>query len=122
MMSPLSHTYKHSGDILSTHSATTDNCAQLDVTSASRHWRFERALFDMTVFNLHAPSKMLQMAAYYHWHERQKRHKHEERYEMWNRPHFYLVMYCTGGAGQCAPTFFQEHVAMQAEKHVAYCS
>ena len=44
MMSPLSHSYKRSVDILSTYSATTDDCAWLDIASASRLWRFERAL------------------------------------------------------------------------------
>ena len=69
------------GETLSTRSATTEDNARLDV-AASGFWggRFERAFFDVRVFNPYAPSnKTLPTATCYRRHEREKRRKYEER-------------------------------------------
>ena len=60
-----------SGETLSTHSATTEDNARLDV-AAIGFWggRFERTFFDVRVFNPYAPlNRTLQTAACYRCHE-----------------------------------------------------
>ena len=108
------------GETLSTRSATTEDNARLDV-AASGFWggRFERAFFDVRVFNPYAPSnKTLPTATCYRRHEREKRRKYEERIREVEHASFVpLVMSCTGGAGPCATVFFKRLAAMQAEKH-----
>ena len=109
-----------SGETLSTRNATTEDNARLDV-AASGFWggRFERAFFDVRVFNPYAPSnRTLQTATCYRRHEREKRRKYEERIREVEHASFVpLVLSCTGGAGPCATNFLQRLAALQAEKH-----
>ena len=114
------HLQPLSGETMSTRSASTEVNARLDV-AASGFWggRFERAFFDVRVFNPHAPSnRSSQIASCYRRHEQEKRLKYEQRIREIEHASFApFVMSCTGGTGPCATVILKRLGAMLAEKH-----
>ena len=114
------HLQPLSGEVLSTRSASTEDNARLDFV-ASGFWggRFERAYFDVRVFNPHAPSnRTSQIALSYRRHEREKRLRYEQRIREIEHTSFApFVLSCTGGAGPCATIAIKRLAAMLAEKH-----
>ena len=75
------HLQPLSGESLHGSSANTEDGARLDV-AAGGFWggKFERAFFDVRVFNPHAPSNQTsQIASSYRLHENEKRRVYEQR-------------------------------------------
>ena len=82
------HLQPLSGKSLSLRTASVEDNARLDV-AASWFWggRFERAFFDVRVFNPHAPSnRTSQIASSYRRHEQEKRRVYERRVRELNMP------------------------------------
>ena len=109
-----------SGETFATCSTSTEDDSRLDI-AASGLWggRFERAFFDVRVFNPFAPSNRTpQMTSCYRRHEREKRRKYEQRVREVEHASFVpLVLSCTGGAGPSATVFLKRLAAMLTEKH-----
>ena len=82
-----------------------EDSARLDV-AASGFWggRFERAFFDVRVFNPHAPSNQTnRIASSYKRHERERRAKYDQRVREVEHATFApFVLSVTGGIGPCA--------------------
>ena len=93
----------------STSTSTVDG-AQLDI-AASGFWggRFERTFFDVQVFNPNVQSNRLSsLPSLYRRHERQKRHKYEQRIRDVERATFCPLIWSTsGGAGPAATSFLK---------------
>ena len=92
------------GEVLTGASAITDDGARLDV-AARGFWggHFERAFFDVRVFNPYAPSNRQPLRACYKKHENQKKRAYEQRIREIEHGSFtLLVMSLTGGLGNAA--------------------
>ena len=111
---------RFSGETFTTRSTGTEDNSRLDI-AARGFWggRFERALFDVRVFNPLAPSNRTpQITTCYRNHEREKRRKYDQRvWEVEHASFVPLVMSCTGGAGPCASVFLRRLAALSTEKH-----
>ena len=100
-------------------SANRQEGARLDIV-ASGFWgsTFERAFFDVRVFNPFAPSnRHSSIAATYRQHERVKKRQYEQR--IWEIEHSSftpLVFSTTGGLAPAATTFYKRLASMLAEK------
>ena len=106
------------GEILSG-AAITGEGARLDV-AANGFWggRYERAYFDVKIFNPHAASNRQQcLAATYRRHERITIRAYEQRVREVEHGSFTpLVMSLSGGCGNAASTCFKRLASMLAEK------
>ena len=97
------------GEVLTGASAITDDGARLDV-AARGFWggHFERAFFDVRVFNPYAPSNRQSLRACYKKHENQKKRAYEQRIRKIEHGSFTpLVMSLTGGLGNAATVCFK---------------
>ena len=107
------------GETLSGASAIMGDGARLDV-AANGFWggRYERAYFDVKIFNLHAPSNRQQcLAATYRRHERIKTRAYEQHVREVEHGSFTpLVMSLSGGCGNSASTCYKRLASMLAEK------
>ena len=107
------------GEVLRGASANNSDGARLDI-SASGFWggRFERAFFDVRVFNPHAPTnRRLQPAACYRHHENIKKRAYEQRVREIEQASFVpLVMSITGGLGRIATTMYKRLASMLSSK------
>ena len=103
---------------MSQRSANTDN-SRLDV-SAYSFWggRFERAFFDVRVFNPCARSnRQASLQSTYRRHKQEKKQQYEQRIREVEHSTFTpLVLSTTGGMGRAATTFFKRLAAMLSEK------
>ena len=116
------HLQPLSGESLSLRTASTEDNARLDV-AASGFWggRFERAFFDVRVFNPHASSNRTPLiASSYRRHEQEKRRVYEQRVREIEHASFApFVMSSTGGIGPCATVTLKRLGGLLAEKHAA---
>ena len=107
------------GEALRGASASTEECARLDI-AANGFWggRFERAFFDVRVFNPHAPSnRHPQPATCYRRHENEKKRVYEQRIRDIEHGSFApLVMSVTGGMGRIATTVYKRLASMLSNK------
>ena len=113
------HLQPLSGEVMLSRSASTEDNVRLDI-AANGFWggRFERAFFDVRVFNPYAPSNQnTQMATTYRHHEHEKRLKYEERIREVEHSSFVpFVLSCTGGAGPCATVAIKRLGSLLSEK------
>ena len=111
-----------SGESLSLRTASTDDNARLDV-AASGFWegRFERAFFDVRVFNPHTSSNRTSLiASSCRRHEQEKGRDYERRVREIEYATFTpFVMSSTGGIGPCATVVLKRLGGLLAEKHAA---
>ena len=114
------HLQPLTGELFSNRTASTEDNARLDV-AASSFWggRFERAFFDVRVFNPYAPSNRTpQIASSYRRHECEKRRVYEQRVREIEHASFApFEMSSTGGIGPCATVILKRLGALLAEKH-----
>ena len=100
-------------------SAITEDGARLDI-AANGFWggRFEKAYFDVRIFNPHAPSNRQQcLAGTYRKHERIKIRAYEQRVREVEHGSFTpLVMSLSGGCGNAASICYKRLASMLAEK------
>ncbi len=107
------------GEILRGASAIKENGARLDI-AANGFWggRFEKAYFDVRIFNPHAPSNRQQsLPSTYKKHEREKIRAYEQRVREVEHGSFTpLVMSASGGCGNAASVCYKRLASMLAEK------
>ena len=107
------------GEPITGASAVTEDGARLDI-AANSFWggRYERAFFDVRVFNPMAPSNRQQsLAATYKKHERIKIRAYEQRVREVEHGSFTpLVMSLTGGCGNAANVCYKRLASLLAEK------
>ena len=100
-------------------SSITEDGARLNI-AANGFWgsRFERAYFDVRVFNPLTPSNRQQnLASTYKKHERSKIRGYEQRVREIEHGSFTpLVMSVTGGVGKAASIFYKRLASMLADK------
>ena len=113
------------GEALSGASAITENGARLDV-AANGFWggRFERAFFDVRVFNPHAPSNGQPLSSCYRKHKNIKKRAYERRVREVEHGSFTpLVMSLTGGLGNGATVCYKRLASLLSSKREQpYCS
>ena len=107
------------GETLTGTSAISGDGARLDV-AANGFWggRFERAYFDVRIFNAHPPSNRQQcLASTYRKHERIKIRAYEQRVREVEHGSFTpLIMSLTGGCGNAANICYKRLASMLTEK------
>ena len=109
------------GEVLSHATAISDDGARLDI-AANGFWggRFERAFFDVRVFNPHAPSNRQPLPACYRKHENLKKCAYEQRVREIERGSFTpLVMSLTGGMGNAASVCYKRLASLISAKRDA---
>ena len=107
------------GELLSGASAITEDGARLDV-AASGFWggRYERAFFDVWIFNPHAASNRQPISTCYRKHEKTKKRAYEQRVREIEHGSFTpLVLSATGGMGNAATICYKRLASMIATKH-----
>ena len=113
------HLQPVTGEILGGASANTEDGARLDV-AADGFWggRYERAFFDVRVFNPHAPTNKQQcLASTYRRHEREKMRAYEQRVREVEHGSFTpLVMSLSGGVGNAANVCYKRLASMLSDK------
>ena len=128
------HLQPLSGETVVHNSANVDNNSRLDV-SAYGFWggRFERAFFDVRVFNLCAQSnRQATLQSTYRHHEQEKKRQYDQRIRVVEhstftpldlsrasfpgRPGNEAILSTTGGMGRAATTFYRRLAAMLSEK------
>ena len=116
------HLQPLSGESMSHRSAITDNGARLDI-AVHGFWggRFEKAFFDVRVFNPCARSnQQVSLNSVYRRHEQEKKRQYEQRVREVEHSTFTpLVMSTTGGMGKAAATFYKRLASMLSEKRDA---
>ena len=107
------------GEVFIASSVKRDDQARLDI-SACGFWggRFEKAFFDVRVFNPSAPSNQQpQKSATYRKHEKEKRNHYEHRVNEIERSSFTpLVFSTTAGMGPSALTFYRRLADLLGER------
>ena len=113
------HLQPITGETFSNVSAITDAGARLDI-AAQGFWgsNFERAFFDVRVFNPFAPSNRLSsFSSTYAKHENEKKRAYEQRVREVEHGSFTpLVMSSTGGLGRASTSFYKRLASLIAEK------
>ena len=107
------------GETLASSSAITEDSARLDV-AASGFWggQYERAFFDVRVFNPYAPSNRQPLATCYRKHENIKKRAYEQRVREIEHSSFTpLVLSLTGGLGKAATVCYKRLASMLSSKH-----
>ena len=108
-----------SDETLAGASVNTQDGARSDI-SASGFWdgRFERAFFDIRVFNPHAQSnRHIQLSACYRRHENTKKRAYEQRiHEVEHASFTPLVMSLTGGLGREATSMYKRLASLLSTK------
>ena len=93
--------------------------ARLDI-AANGFWggRYERAFFDVRVFNPHAPSnRRLRLSSCYRSHENAKKRAYEQRIREVEHGSFVpLVLSVTGGMGRIATTTYKRLASQLSSK------
>ena len=105
--------------IVGSTTATTEDGARLDV-AASGFWggRYERAFFDVRIFNPHAASNRQPISTCYRKHENTKKRAYEQRVREIEHGSFTpLVLSATGGMGNAATICYKRLASMIATKH-----
>ena len=113
------HLQSAEGEDLRGASANTTDGARLDI-AANGFWggRFERAFFDVRVFNPHAPTnRRLQLSSCYRSHENAKKRAYEQRIREVEHGSFVpLVLSVTGGMGRIATTTYKRLASLLSSK------
>ena len=113
------HLQPLSGESLSHRSANTEDNARLDI-AAYGFWgsRFERAFFDVRVFNPCARSNhQASLQSTYRRHEQEKKRQYDQRIREVEHSTFTpLVFSTTGGMSRAATTFYKRLAAILSEK------
>ena len=113
------HLQPISGETLTGASANVEDGARLDIL-ANGFWgsRFERAFFDVRVFNPHAPSnRQPQLATSYRRHENLKKRCYEQRIREVEHGSFTpLVLSATGGLGRAATVTYRRLASLLSTK------
>ena len=113
------HLQSAEGEDLRGASANTTDGARLDI-AANGFWggRFERAFFDVRVFNPHAPTnRRLQLSSCYRSHENAKKRAYEQRIREVEHGSFVpLVLSVTGGMGRVATTTYKRLASLLSSK------
>ena len=108
-----------SGESFTHAPATTEDEARLDI-SAQGFWgnRYQRAFFDVRVFNPNAPTyRKLQLPSAYRKHEREKQRKYEQRIREVELGSFTPLIFSTSGSMSRSTTVaFKRLAAMLASK------
>ena len=120
------HLQPLTGEILQGASPITQDGARLDV-AADDFWgsRFERAFFDVKVFNPYAPSNRTStLQACYRTHENIKKRAYDQRIrEVEHRTFSPLVFSCTGGMSRASTATYKRLAALIAERRdKPYCT
>ena len=103
------HLQPMTGEVMSGLSANIQDGARLDI-AADGFWgrRFERAFFDVKIFNPYAPSNKTSLSACYRSHENEKKRKYDQRIREVEHGSFTpLILSCTGGLGPKATTSYK---------------
>ena len=113
------HLQPITGEILSGASANTQDGARLDV-AADGFWgsRFERAFFDVRVFNPYAPSnRQPQLSTTYRKHENIKKRAYDQRIrDVENSTFTPLILSSTGGLGRAATSTYKRLASLLSTK------
>ena len=113
------HLQPLNGEALQGTSSITQDGARLDV-AADGFWgsRFERAFFDVRVFNPHPPSNQRSsLQACYRNHENTKKRAYDQRIREVEHGTFCpFVFSCTGGMGRAAVATYKRLAALVAGK------
>ena len=113
------------GETFSNATANSEDGARLDV-AASGFWggRFERAFFDVRVFNPHAPSNRQPLPSCYRKHENLKKRAYEQRVREVEHGSFIpLVFSLTGGMGNAASVCYKCLASLiSAKRDTSYSS
>ncbi len=113
------HLQPVTGEVLSGASANRQDGARLDV-AADGFWgsRFERAFFDVRVFNPYAPSnRQTQLSSTYRNHENTKKRAYDQRIREIEHATFTpLVLSSTGGLGRAATTTYKRLASLLSTK------
>ena len=113
------HLQPITGESMAHQTANTDDQSRLDI-AASGFWggRFERAFFDVRVFNPSAQSnQQASLSSTYRCHEMEKKRSYEQRIcEVEHSTFTPLVLSSTGGMGKAATTFYERLSSMFSEK------
>ena len=112
------HLQPLTGEQLTGASSITDNGARLDIAT-SRFWGgwYERAFFDVRVFNPHASSNHQPLASCYRKHENAKKRVYEQRVREIEHGSFTpLILSATGGLGNAATVRYKRLASMIADK------
>ena len=113
------HLQPLSGESLSHRSANTEDNARLDI-AAYGFWgsRFERAFFDVRVFNPCTRSnRQASLQSTYRRHKQEKKRQYDQRIREVEHSTFTpLVFSTTGGMSRAATTFYKRLAAMLSEK------
>ena len=107
------------GEALSVTSAITEDGARLEI-AASGFWggRFERAFFDMRIFNPHAPSNRQPLSTCYRKHKNIKKRAYEQRVREVEHSSFtpLLVISLIGGLGNTATVCYKRLASLLSSK------
>ena len=113
------HLQPLSGETMHGASSITQDGARLDI-AADGFWggRFERAFFDVKVFNPYAPSNQRSsLPSCYRTHESIKKRAYDQRVREVEHGTFSpLVFSCSGGMGRAATATYKRLAALTAEK------
>ena len=113
------HLQQLSGEVLNGRTSIRGDDARLDV-SACGFWggRFERAFFDVRVFNPNAPTNRAQsLQATYRKHEQEKRRQYGERVREVERASFSpLIFSSSGGMGPAASSVYKRLASLISDK------
>ena len=113
------HLQPITGEVMSGLSANIQDGARLDI-AADGFWgsRFERAFFDVKVFNPYAPSNQkTPLSACYRSHENEKKRKYDQRIREIEHASFTpLILSCTGGLGPQATTSYKRLASLLSAK------
>lgn len=113
------HLQPLSGETMSLCSANTDDNSRLDI-AAYGFWgsSFERAFFDVRVFNPCARSnRQTSLQSTYRCHEQEKKRQYDQRIREVEHSTFTpLVLSTTGGMGRATTTFYKRLATMLSEK------
>ena len=113
------HLQPLSGELLSLRTANSTDNARLDI-ACDGFWggRFERAFFDIRVFNPCAQSnKSSSLTATYRRHELEKRRSYDQRIREVEHGTFTpLVFSTTGGMGKAATVFYKRLASLLSDK------
>ena len=113
------------GEVFSNATAIFEDGARLNI-AANRFWggRFERAFFDVRVFNPLAPSNRQPLPTCYRKHEKLKKRAYEKRVREVERGSFTpVVISLTGGLGKAASVCYKHLASMiSAKRDIPYSS
>ena len=112
------HLQPMTGEVMIGLSANIQDGARLDIAADIWGSLFERAFFDVKVFNPYAPSNQkTPLSVCYRSHENEKKRKHDQRIcEVEHASVTPLILSCTGGLGPQATTSYKRLASLLCTK------